>query len=407
MEAQVSFLIAGQGLRLTPTGDCGKTARPAPSLKALGALDLDAPRSWRTRPTILNDASILNDSCTISEFLPLSLAQRPVDVEFTVIICTRDRVDMLRETVKTVLERLAMFPKAWLLVVDNGSRDGTAAYLTELSASDARVLVAHEPKPGLYYARVSSLTNARGTIFLMLDDDVLPAHNWPGGLIEALLKNPQIGFIGTALNPVWVGGRPAWMTDRIAANGFAFSAQNNWQQFRFPFYPPGGSCAIRACDFLRLYGAPERQRIALGWGAQSAPGGFVGGDDWDLEELYIRNGFDVVVTNHVCNDHQTNTNKLTPIWALEKFESDGRCRIRYARLAGYPVLLPRVIMAMAAFPVLWACNRLIEIFGSTGRRSLNLQTYFRRSRGFWREWVSGIRGIRFPYRLEPMDSRAG
>jgi glycosyltransferase involved in cell wall biosynthesis len=334
------------------------------------------------------------------------MAQCAFNVEFTVIICSRDRVGMLRDTVKAALERLSMFPNGWLLVVDNASQDGTAAYLAELRASNERVLIAHEPKPGVYYARARALECARGTIFLMLDDDVLPSDNWPTGLIEELLKNPRIGFISTALDPVWEGGRPGWMTDRIAANSFAISAQNGWQQYRFPRYLAGGSCAIRVCDFLQLFRAPERQQITLGWGAESAPGGMVGGEDWDLEELYIRNGFDVVVNNRVCNRHRTNANKLTPAWPLRKFEIDGRTRIRYARLAGYPVFSLRVMMAMAAFPVLWMCDVVIQITGMVGPRSLNLQTYSRSARGFWRECLWGVRGIRFPFRLETINVRA-
>jgi hypothetical protein len=75
-------------------------------------------------------------------------------------------------------------------------------------------------------------------------------------------------------------------------------------------------------------------------------------------------------------------------------------------LAGYPVFSLRVIMAMAAFPVLWTCDVVIQATGMAGPRSLNLQTYSRRARGFWREWLWGVCGIRFPFRLETVE-RAG
>ena len=321
------------------------------------------------------------------------------NTEFTVIICTRDRVDMLRDTVAAVLERMSSFPNSRLVIVDNGSTDGTADYLRKLAADDDCVVIEQESTPGVYHTRVRGIGRGRGDFLLFLDDDMLPGANWPGGLIKELIENPRIGIAATAIDPIWESPRPKWMTDRLADNVFGASIRNGRQKYGFPQYAPCGSCAIRMCDFLGLYASPERKRIELGWGARAAPGGMVGGEDWDLSEIYIRNGFEVIGVDHVRTGHRAQANKLTPAYVLRKFEIDSRCRIRYARLAGYRLLSRRVLMLMAAYPVLWALDQAIELTGIVGPRSVTLQTYARRGRGLWMEVLWGIRGMSFPFYL--------
>jgi len=115
--------------------------------------------------------------------------------EFTVIICTRDRVQMLRDTVEFVLGRLSMFPKAWLVVVDNASTDGTIEYLRTLAAKNDRMIIVHEATAGLYHARMRGICCVRGKFFIVLDDDLVPDVNWPGALIAELSQNPRVGVV--------------------------------------------------------------------------------------------------------------------------------------------------------------------------------------------------------------------
>ncbi|TIT05591.1 MAG: glycosyltransferase, partial [Mesorhizobium sp.] len=61
---------------------------------------------------------------------------------------------------------------AELVVVDNGSRDGTASYLSATAASSDIALTAiSEPRPGLAAARNAGLARARGRVLVFVDDD--------------------------------------------------------------------------------------------------------------------------------------------------------------------------------------------------------------------------------------------
>jgi glycosyltransferase involved in cell wall biosynthesis len=79
--------------------------------------------------------------------------------------------------------RLAVPPDGWrLLVVDNGSTDGTAELLASYSRLCLRRL--HEPQPGKNRALNRALAEALAMpfdidgLFVFTDDDATPAPDW-------------------------------------------------------------------------------------------------------------------------------------------------------------------------------------------------------------------------------------
>ena len=58
-----------------------------------------------------------------------------------------------------------------LIVVNDGSRDGTGAILDRLSRADARIRVIHQPNGGHGRAIRKGLDEARGAYVLLLDSD--------------------------------------------------------------------------------------------------------------------------------------------------------------------------------------------------------------------------------------------
>lgn len=325
------------------------------------------------------------------------------DTTFSVIICTKDRVAFLRDTINAVSERLQVYPRAKIVVVYGTSSDGTETYLKSLAADNSRVVALYEPKPGLYPARVTGLAHTAGDdVVIFVDDDVIPGAYWPEGLLSELAQNPDVGVVGTAIDPIWEGPQPSWMTVRFTRDIPFFSIPGGYESYRFPCYPPGVCLALRVRDFLRLYASPERQKMQLGLGAQNMmkKGLGLGGDDWDLSELYIRNGYRVVAIDRVRVGHRVLPEKLTPAWLLRKFEINGRARIGYARLAGYPTLSRRVIMLLALSPALFLASLVLRLSRCQGSKSLTVQAYARQAGGTWKELLWGARGTRFPFTFD-------
>ncbi|MDX8466191.1 glycosyltransferase [Mesorhizobium sp. VK23B] len=97
--------------------------------------------------------------------------QRP---EVSFIVCTRDRMAVLKSCIDSIRAACFAHPAfaAELVVVDNGSRDGTAEYLSRIAATSGMALTAiRELRPGLAAARNAGLAQARGRVLVFVDDD--------------------------------------------------------------------------------------------------------------------------------------------------------------------------------------------------------------------------------------------
>jgi glycosyltransferase involved in cell wall biosynthesis len=113
--------------------------------------------------------------------------QDPAAVLVTVYMPTKDRLDLMRAAIESVLAQT--YSPVELIVVNDGSSDGTRAYLDELSASNPLVRTLHHDKPlGAPRSRNEAIRAARGEWVTGLDDDdAFEPHR-----IEALLDYAQM-----------------------------------------------------------------------------------------------------------------------------------------------------------------------------------------------------------------------
>ena len=94
--------------------------------------------------------------------------------DVSVVICTRDRVASLIPTLDAIHAAAnAAAPLAIeLVVVDNGSSDGTSAAAAQWAETAGRAIkIVAEPRPGLAIARNSGMRAAAGEIIVFTDDD--------------------------------------------------------------------------------------------------------------------------------------------------------------------------------------------------------------------------------------------
>jgi glycosyltransferase involved in cell wall biosynthesis len=114
-------------------------------------------------------------------------------VEVSLVVCTRDRGDRLPRCLEAL--RALRGARRWeLVLVDNGSRDGTAATLEAFARAVAfPVVLVREPRPGLGRARNAGVAAARGAILVFTDDDCYPAPDFLDRMAEAF-DDPAIGY---------------------------------------------------------------------------------------------------------------------------------------------------------------------------------------------------------------------
>lgn len=116
-------------------------------------------------------------------------------MRLSLIVCTRNRATAL----PSALQAFAEIPPTdeWeLVLVNNGSSDGTAAILHDF-AQDApcRVVVVDEPAAGLSRARNRGLSVAKGELLAFTDDDCYPSPDFVSTIL-ARFSDTDIGYLG-------------------------------------------------------------------------------------------------------------------------------------------------------------------------------------------------------------------
>jgi glycosyltransferase involved in cell wall biosynthesis/peptidoglycan/xylan/chitin deacetylase (PgdA/CDA1 family) len=94
------------------------------------------------------------------------------DPDLSVVICTYNRMQLLARTLPTILNQDLPSENYEIVIVVDGSTDGTLGFLRNVR-SVASVRVVEQPNRGLASARNLGLQTARGKIVLFVDDDIL------------------------------------------------------------------------------------------------------------------------------------------------------------------------------------------------------------------------------------------
>jgi GT2 family glycosyltransferase len=157
-----------------------------------------APES--RRPTKLPDATIA--AILAAEVGPApsrSARTRAVKPQVSIVVVTMDNHVFLKLCLTSVLANTSS-PRYELIVVDNGSRDGTAAYLQQLSSRHPHVtVIRNESNLGFAPANNQGLQVARGELLVLLNDDTVVPPKWLAHLCEHA-DDPSIGLLGPVTN---------------------------------------------------------------------------------------------------------------------------------------------------------------------------------------------------------------
>ena len=118
-----------------------------------------------------------------------------MSIPVSVVVCTRNRVDRLRRCVQAFASINTDY-KWELIIVDNGSDDGTSAFLASLprQLAKAHVITTFEPKRGTGAAKNKGVSQACGNIIAFTDDDCYVSENYIDSMISAF-ETPEIGLV--------------------------------------------------------------------------------------------------------------------------------------------------------------------------------------------------------------------
>lgn len=163
----------------------------------------------------------------------------------SVIVATRNRRESLRQFIDA-LRRLSGQPAWELIVVDNGSSDGTDALLATATAALPAIIV-NEKQQGKGRALNTALKHAQGEILLFTDDDVVPDPDWLSALYRASLDYPDANIFGGRILvddnrlPMWIMNSSNLRTILVSEQEFGDDVC--W--FARDQYPMGPNLAVR------------------------------------------------------------------------------------------------------------------------------------------------------------------
>jgi GT2 family glycosyltransferase len=147
------------------------------------------------RPTRLEESTLHSILDREVPAFPVGSAGRPVA---SVVVITRDNLPFLRLCLESVLAGTDDVVE--LLVVDNGSSDGTPEYLARLAARNANVRpISNESNRGFAPACNQGAALAVGEALVLLNDDVAVSDGWLRRLV-AHLEAPDVGMVGPTTN---------------------------------------------------------------------------------------------------------------------------------------------------------------------------------------------------------------
>lgn len=200
------------------------------------------------------------------------------------VIITRNR----RETLALVIDRLRAEPVDEILVVDNGSTDGTAE-LVEGYGAPVRLL---EPGENLGLGgRNLAAKEATEALLLMLDDDCYPLPGAVETLADAFRANPRLGAAGGFVRDVDPEGRILRQTELGTFDWWLRAGQEGdapREGFQAFFFPEGASMLRKAAyDEVDGYFEPF----------------FHGSEALDLATRLIGAGWDVRYVPSAAFDH--------------------------------------------------------------------------------------------------------
>lgn len=133
-----------------------------------------------------------------------TLAPRLVDVfpPVSIAVVTFENLALNRLCVESVFERTE-WPNFELLVVDNGSTDGTVEYLEEEAARRPRLrFLPMGRNLGFAAANNRALREARGRFLVLLNNDTVVTRGWLATLVRHLQARPDVGLLGAATNAI-------------------------------------------------------------------------------------------------------------------------------------------------------------------------------------------------------------
>ncbi|MBC8492492.1 MAG: methyltransferase domain-containing protein [Chloroflexi bacterium] len=147
--------------------------------------------------------ALARDNTWNARFRQLQTAILPRYPRASIIMVTYDNLELTRHCLSS-LYQCTLYPNWELIIVDNGSTDGTQDYLSTLSEYFDHVRVIYnQDNVGFPRATNQGLQTSSGEYFVLLNNDTVVTRGWLTRLLRHFERDPFIGLVGPMTNAIW------------------------------------------------------------------------------------------------------------------------------------------------------------------------------------------------------------
>ncbi|NEP19589.1 MAG: glycosyltransferase family 2 protein [Leptolyngbya sp. SIO4C1] len=137
----------------------------------------------------------------MSEIVSAAAPAASTAPSFTVVIPTYNGAERLPRVLAQLRSQTGVETLAWeILVVDNNSRDQTAALVQQIQKdwgdSTPRLNYVFEAQQGAAFARQRGIQSVQSEWIGFLDDDIIPADSWVAAAYAFYQAHPEVGAFG-------------------------------------------------------------------------------------------------------------------------------------------------------------------------------------------------------------------
>lgn len=145
----------------------------------------------------------------------------------SVILPAFNAREFISQAVQSILNQ--SFRDFELLVIDDGSTDGTTKILESITDPRLRV-ISHDTNQGLIYSLNEGIAESKGQLIARMDADDVSHPDRLDIQVNFLLRNPDIGVVGTAIQ----------LIDRQGKTGpiYAFPESHSFIEWSISFFCP-------------------------------------------------------------------------------------------------------------------------------------------------------------------------
>jgi len=284
----------------------------------------------------------------------------------SVVICTLNRAEFLKGALQSLACQAAPRGSFEVIVVDNGSTDGTPAAVGSLAAVlDVRYV--REERTGLSHARNAGLRQARGAYVAYLDDDARARPHWVEAILAAVARE-EPDVLGGPVLPLAMEEKPAWFP--LESQAWAAGRERR---------------ELGAGEYVRGEGFAVKKSVAEALGGFRAELGMIGttmgyGEETELQcrIRWLKPGARIVYCPDAVVEHLVRIEKMTLRWQLR------RCTRQGLQAAA---IYEREAFGASRFPRLHALGAMLGHLALAGLKAAWCPLRSRKTHRFWKAYV--------------------